>query len=173
MLRNQSFNGDLEPSSSSVSSYLDMALLYHIYLLYYPKRKRKELRLQQGMGNTQKTLSTTISIPPTTYNTPPATTEWQRGLSCPPLSFLSAKSPKYCWKSQRYTDRKHDISLPNAAHKGGISPPSARHKGNVLLVSWHGLAPEGAEGWRKVQLRQGASGTHGQVGWWKCECSQT
>lgn len=135
MLPNQSFNWDLEPSSSSVSSCLDTALLYHIYLLYYPKRKRKGLKLQQGTGNTRKPLSTTISIPPTTYNTPPANAECQRVLSCPPLSSLTAKSPKYCWKSQRYTDRKHDISLPNAARRGGISPPSARHEGTVLLVS--------------------------------------
>lgn len=113
----------------------------------------------------------TLSIPPTMYNPLPANTECQRGLNCPHPSFLSAKSPRYCWKRYRHSSRKH-ISPINAVHKGGFSPPSARQEGNVLSVSWHGLAPGGAKDWRKVQLRQGASGTDEQLGCWKCGCSQ-
>lgn len=56
MLANQSFNGDLEPSSSSIPRYLDRALLYRICLPFNAKRKKIGPKLKKGTENTQKPL---------------------------------------------------------------------------------------------------------------------
>lgn len=114
MLPNQSFNGDWAFQFFHIQ--LLRALLYHICLPYYPRRQRAS-RTQIEKGHRENTKTFIYHHKHSTHcvQSPSANTKCQRDLSCPPPSFVSAKSARYAGKVK-------DIPIESTASHPSMQP---------------------------------------------------